>query len=63
MVCHWVDEWPMAPPSRFQLSGYLGYTATNSKDHERHLAPFGERLCELTLVVGDDFVVGWHFAE
>lgn len=63
MVCHWVDEWPMATPSRVHLSGYLDYTAINSKDDKRHLAHFGERVRELGLVVGDSLVVGWRFAE
>lgn len=63
MVCHWVDESPMATQSRVHLSGYVDYTAINSKDDERHLALFGECVRELGLVVGDNLVVGWHFAE
>jgi putative tryptophan/tyrosine transport system substrate-binding protein len=50
-------------PARVHRIGYLGYTAINSKDDERYLAAFSQRLRELGLVVGDNLVVEWRFAE
>ena len=34
-------------PARVHRIGYLGYSAINSKDDERHLAAFSHRLREL----------------